>query len=105
MFIRVLSIKFPNELAKKSVIALSRSLTKEQFSNGLHIRLHADISANSCMIILLWKNRSNFDVARRNFGEKFIAEVKEMGGIITISEGDAEVDKAKEIDFSGFNEF
>jgi len=28
-----------------------------------------------------------------------------MGGIITISEGDAEVDKAKEIDFSGFNEF
>ena len=55
MFIRVLHIKFPNELAKKSVIALSRSVTKEQFSNGLLIRLHADTSANSCMIILLWK--------------------------------------------------
>ena len=50
------------------------------------------------MIILLWNDRSNFDVARKNFGEKFIAEVKEMGGIITISEGDAEVDKAKEIE-------
>ena len=57
------------------------------------------------MIILLWNERSSFDVARKNFGEKFIAEVKEMGGIITISEGNAEVDKAKEIDFSKFNEF
>ena len=105
MFIRVLHIKFPNELAKKSVIALSRTVTANHFKNGLLIRLHANISSNSCMIILLWKNRSNFDVARKNFGEKFIAEVKEMGGIITISEGDAEVDKAKEIDFSKFNEF
>ena len=105
MFIRVLHIKFPNELAKKSVIALSRTVTTNHFKNGLLIRLNADISSNSCMIILLWKDRSNFDVARKNFGEKFIAEVKEMGGIITISEGDAEVDKAKEIDFSNFNEF
>ena len=105
MFIRVLSIKFPNELAKKSVITLSRAVTKDHFKNGLLIRLHADTSTNSCMIILLWKDRSSFDLARRNFGEKFIAEVKEMGGIITISEGNAEVDKAKEIDFSGFNEF
>ena len=105
MFIRVLHIKFPNELAKKSVIALSRTVTTNHFKNGLLIRLHANISSNSCMIILLWKDRSNFDVARKNFGEKFIAEVKEMGGIITISEGDAEVDKATEIDFSKFNEF
>ena len=57
------------------------------------------------MIILLWKDRYNFDIARKNFGEKFIKEVKEMGGIISISEGDAEVDKAKDIDFSKFNEF
>jgi len=105
MFIRVLHIKFPNELAKKSVIALARTVTTNHFKNGLLIRLNADISSNSCMIILLWKNRSSFDVARKNFGEKFIAEVKEMGGIITISEGDAKVDKAKEIDFSKFNEF
>ena len=105
MFIRVLHIKFPNELAKKSVIALSRTVTTKHFKNGLLIRLHANISSNSCMIILLWNDRSSFDVARKNFGEKFIAEVKEMGGIITISEGDAEVDKAKEIAFSQFNEF
>ena len=105
MFIRVLSIKFPNELAKKSVIALSRSITKDHFKNGLLIWLHADISTNSFLIILLWKDKSTFDLARRDFGEKFVAEVREMGGIINISEGNAEVDKAKDIDFSSFNEF
>ena len=39
------------------------------------------------------------------FGSKFITEIKELGAIITINEGPAEVDKAKEIDFSKFNEF
>ena len=68
MFLRILTIKFPNELAKKSVVALSRSLTKDQFKNGLLIRLHGDISVNSCVIILLWKDRYNFDIARKNFG-------------------------------------
>jgi len=37
--------------------------------------------------------------------KNFLSEVKEMGGIISVSEGNAEVDKAKEIDFSDFNEF
>ena len=72
MFLRILTIKFPNELANKSVVALSRNLTKDQFKNGLLIRLHGDISINSCMIILLWKDRYNFDIARKNFGEKLM---------------------------------
>ena len=105
MYTRIINIKFPNELAKKSVIALSRAITKDHFKQGLLIRLHADISTNSSMIILLWKNKEKFDESRVKFGEKFISEVKEMGGIISVSEGNAEVDKAKEIDFSDFNEF
>ena len=35
---------------------------------------------------------------------KFIADMKELGTIVTINEGPAEVDKAKEIDYSKFNE-
>ena len=57
------------------------------------------------MIILLWKTRELFETARKKFGDRFVAEVKEMGGIITISEGPSEVDIAKEIDFSKFNQF
>ena len=39
------------------------------------------------------------------FGSKFIADMKELGTIVTSHEGPAEVDKAKEIDYSKFNEF
>ncbi len=35
----------------------------------------------------------------------FVREVKEMGGIVTVFDGPSEVDKAKEIDYSNFNEF
>ena len=37
MYVRVLQIKFPNELAKTSVIALSRNVTKDHFKNGLMV--------------------------------------------------------------------
>ena len=96
MFIRVIKIKFPNELAKKSVIALKSSY------KGLLIRLHADISTNSSMIISLWKNKEKFEESRKKCGEKFISEVKELSGIISVSDGNPEVDKAKEIDFFRF---
>jgi hypothetical protein len=71
----------------------------------LLIRFLADTSTNNCLIILLWKDQSTFELARLNFGEQFIAKVKEMGRIINIFQGNAEVDKAKDIDFSSFNEF
>ena len=34
-----------------------------------------------------------------------MSEVKEMGCIVTIFDGPSEVDKAKNIDYSNFNEF
>ena len=42
---------------------------------------------------------------QKKYGDKFVAEVKEMGGIVTISDGLSEIDRAKEIDLSKFNEF
>ena len=104
MYLRVLHFKFPNELAKKSVIALTRNITKDQFKNGLLMRLHADISLNSSIAVLLWRNKEDFMETYKVFGSKFIAEIKELGANITINEGPAEVDKAKEIDYSKFNE-
>ena len=97
MYLRVLHFKFPNELAKKSVIALTRNITKDQFQNGLLMRLHADISSNSSIAVLLWRNKEDFMETYKVFGSKFIAEIKELGAIITINEGPAEVDKAKRI--------
>ena len=50
-------------------------------------------------------SKQDFDNVYKTFGSKFISETKELGALISIYEGPAEVDKAKEIDFSNFNEF
>ena len=62
-------------------------------------------SSNSSIAVLLWRNKEDFKETYKVFGSKFIAEIKELGAIITINEGTTEVDRAKEIDFSKFNEF
>ena len=105
MYVRVLQIKFPNELAKKSVMVLSRGIMKDFFKYGLLMRFNTEISNNTLMITALWKTREFFEQAREKYGDKFVSEVKEMGGIVTILDGPSEVDKAKNIDYSNFNEF
>ena len=105
MYVRVLQIKFPNELAKKSVMVLSRGIMRDFFKHGLLMRFNTEISPNTLMITALWKTQEFFKLARAKYGDKFISEVKEMGGVVTIFDGPSEVDKAKEIDYTNFNEF
>ena len=91
-------------MAKKSVIELTRNTTKDQFKNGLLMRLHADVSPNISIAVLLWRSKKDFEKVYKVFGSKFIADMKELGTIVTSNEGPAKVDKAKEIDYSKFNE-
>jgi len=105
MYVRILQIKFPNELAKKSVMVLQRGIMKDYFKHGLLMRINTEISTNTLMITGLWKTQEFFEQAKEKYGDKFVSEVKEMGGIVTVFDGPSEVDKAKEIDYSNFNEF
>ena len=105
MYVRVLQIKFPNELAKKSVMVLQRGIMKDYFKHGLLMRINTEISTNTLMITALWKTKEYFEKAKEKYGDKFVSEVKEMGGIVTVFDCTSEVDKAKEIDYSNFNEF
>ena len=84
MYVRVLQIKFPNELAKKSVMVLQRGIMKDYFKYGLLMRINTEISTNSLMITGLWKTQEFFEQAREKYGDKFVSEVKEMGCIVTI---------------------
>ena len=105
MYVRVLQIKFPNELAKKSVMVLSRGVMQDFFKYGLLIRFNTEISANTLMITALRKTKEYFQKAKEKYGDKFVSEVREMGGIVTVFDGPSEVDKAKDNDYSNFNEF
>ena len=87
MYIRVLQIKFPNELAKKSVMTLSRDIMKHFFKYRLLMRFNTKITANTLMITALWKTKEYFEQAREKYGDKFVSDVKEMGCIVTILDG------------------
>ena len=43
MYVRVMQIKFTNELAKKSVMVLSRGVMKDYFKNWLLMRFNTEI--------------------------------------------------------------
>ena len=105
MYLRVLHFKFPNELAKKSVIALTRNITKDQFKNGLLMRFHPYVSSNSSLAVLLWRNKEDFMETYKAFGSKFIAEIKELGAIITINEGLQKLIKQKILIFPNVMDF
>ena len=66
MYVRVLQIKFPNELAKKSVMVLSRGIMQDFFNYGLLMRFNTEISTNTLMITALWKTKEYFEKAKEN---------------------------------------
>ena len=66
MYVRVLQIKFPNELAKKSVMVLSRGIMQDFFKYGLLMRFNTEISTNTLMITALWKTKGYFEKAKEN---------------------------------------
>ena len=66
MYVRVLQIKFPNELAKKSVMVLSRGVMQDFFKYGLLMRFNTEISTNTLMITALWKLKSFLNKLEKN---------------------------------------
>ena len=86
-------------------MVLSRGVMQDFFKYGLLIRFNTEISANTLMITALRKTKEYFQKAKEKYGDKFVSEVREMGGIVTVFDGPSEVDKAKDNDYSNFNEF
>ena len=87
MYVRIINYKFPNELAKNAVKALAINSTKYQWENGLLMRYLVDINSNTTSTVLAFKNKEAADDGWKKFGLKFNKEVKEMGVIVSISEG------------------
>ena len=64
MYVRVLQIKFPNELAKKSVMVLSMGIMRDFFKYGLLMRFNTEVSPNTLMITALCKTQEFVKLAR-----------------------------------------
>ena len=63
MYVRSLTNKILNELAKKSVMVLQRGIMKDYFKYGLLMRINTEISTNSLMELTgLWKTQEFFEI-------------------------------------------
>ena len=90
MFIRIVTIKCPNERAKKAFKLLNKEVTDEQMKVGLIKQSTIDASETVIVYVKYWISKKHFDKGRKNW-QKTSAEFNDMGAIITAVGGESEI--------------
>ena len=87
------SIKFQNKLAKEAIINALKSRSKDMFQNGdMIIRDFTNVTENSIEIFHLFKNKEYVNKTRAAWTNQFWQDIKEMGGTVSFTEGECEVE-------------
>ena len=90
MFIRIVTIKCPNERAKKAFKLLNNEVTEEQMKVGLIKQTTVDISDTNFLTVKYWISKSHFEKGRKNW-IKISQEFNEMGAIVSGVGGEADI--------------
>ena len=90
MFIRVVTIKCPNERAKKALKLLNKEVTDEQMKVGLIKETTIDTSESTVVYVKYWVSKKHFDKGRKNW-QKASKEFNDMGAIITAVGGESDI--------------
>ncbi len=90
MFIRIVTIKCPNERAKKAFKLLNNEVTEEQMKVGLLKQTIVDASETSIVYVKYWTSKKHFDKGRKDW-QKTSREFNDMGAIITAIGGESEI--------------
>ena len=69
MFIRIVTIKCPNERAKKAFKLLNKEVTEEQMKVGLIKQTTVDASETSIVYVKYWISKKHFDNGRKDNGK------------------------------------
>jgi hypothetical protein len=89
MYVRLVTIKCPNETAKSALKLLNKKVANEQMKTGLLNETVIDLSDNSFIAIKYWISESHFEKGRKNW-QKMSQEFNEMGAKVTGVGGEAE---------------
>ena len=91
------TVKLQNKLAKDSIVMSLKNMSEELFNEngGLLIRCFTEVSDTQIDMFHLWKNNSYLLKQRIKFSNKFWNDIKEMGGIVSKSEGETVVEMSK----------
>ena len=90
MFIRIVTIKCPNERAKRAFKLLNKEVTEEQMKVGLIKQTTVDTSDTSIVYVKYWISKKHFDKGRKNW-QKTSREFNDMGAIINAVGGESEI--------------
>ena len=90
MYIRIVTIKCPNERAKKAFKLLNKEVTEEQMKVGLIKQTIVDASETSIVYVKYWLSKNHFDKGRKDW-QKTSREFNDMGAIISAVGWESEI--------------
>ena len=96
------TVKLQNKLAKDSIIMSLKNVSQHLFTEerGLLLRCFNNVSDSQVDMFHLWKDKSYQLQTRKKFSTKFWEDIKEMGGVVSLTEGECEVEMSSFINSS-----
>ena len=95
------TVKLQNKLAKDSIVMSLKSVSQHLLSEdrGL-MRCFTNVSDTKVDMFHLWKDKSYQLKTRKEFSTKFWEDIKDMGGVVSMTEGECEVEMSSLINTS-----
>ena len=90
MYIRIVTIKCPNERAKKALKLLNKEVRDEQMKIGLIKETTIDISESTVVYVKYWLSKKHFDKGRKDW-QRASKEFNDMGAAISAVGGEADI--------------
>jgi len=96
------TVKLQNKLAKDSIVMSLKNVSQHLFSEdrGLLMRCFTNVSDTQVDMFHLWKDKSYQLKTRKEFSTKFWEDIKDMGGVVSMTEGECEVEMSSLINAS-----
>ena len=96
------TVKLQNKLAKDSIVMSLKNVSQHLFSEdrGLLMRCFTNVSDTQVDMFHLWKDKSYQLKTRKEFSTKFWEDIKDMGGVVSMTEGECEVEMSSLINTS-----
>ena len=97
------SIKFQNKLAKEAILNALRAKSKNLFLEGMVLRCFMHVTENSIELFHIFENKEYVNKARSSWTNQFWQDIREMGGTVSFTEGECEVEYSPRIDLKDFS--
>ena len=95
------TVKLQNKLAKDSIVMSLKNVSQHLLSEDRGLtRCFTNVSDTQVDMFHLWKDKSYQLKTRKEFSTKFWEDIKDMGGVVSMTEGECEVEMSSLINAS-----